>query len=125
MRLQLLPEVDPDGISTEKLLEITGHFSVHQYGALNTLVLGSRILREQKPEYLYGKLKLKEKSSSRLGNKQLETKKNKLNITDEGFLQRFRRLWNMLPDKLKTEQDIKRLKFGIREWVLQNINVQP
>ena len=129
LRLQLaLPRgyFDDKGIfkmfSTQYLLGETDSLSVHQYGAFTTIMLGARILSSKTPHYLYSRLCL---TTSRRGKEMLQIKNFRLNMTEEGFIQRFRRLWNMIPEELKINCQNISFKESTKRWVQKTIKAIP
>ena len=109
-------------LPTVDLLRITGSLSVHQMAAMHIIRLGLRILRFQKPKYLYNMMI----KNPRLGRQSdfLIVPVCRLNITHEGFINQAVRLLNKLPEDIRSDQNLVRQKKSVKEWVLINIKVK-
>ena len=111
-------------MSTEELLTHSGDLSVHQMGALQTLMMTKKILMNQKPQYLAEKLKTAENNGTRSGSVMPE-EKTTLGLSREGFVFRATRLYNLLPEELKNETKIGKFKMLSKRWVKTKVAVKP
>ena len=55
----------------------------------------------------------------------MRKRKNKLNMTDEGFVQKATQLLNLIPPEMLAEEEMRRFKRMSKEWVKKNINPKP
>ena len=123
LRLQLPQQLET--LSTSEYLRHLDQLSVHHLGAYSTVMLGARIMREKILHFLYNELNARMRFSKRNVEYFCQTS-YKLNITDEGFLSRFKKLWNMIPaDVKKMLHDAKSFKYLTKTWIANNIRVHP
>ena len=109
---------------TKELLDLTGDLSIHQLGALRTVTLTKKIMLTQKPVYLAQRLQLANYTGTRSGTS-LTQEKTTLRLVREGFIYRGTKLFNLLPDSLKFENNVKLFKKNVKKWIKQNIPVKP
>ena len=105
--MKLLLKKPRKKIPTLTLLKETNSLSVHQLGAELILNQAKKILITGKPEYLKDNLQMEE---DRRGNKKVKRRRNKLNMTDEGFVEKAAQLLNMIPPKMLAEEKLSRFK---------------
>ena len=110
-------------IPTEELLKRSDQLSIHQMGALKTLILTKKIMQTQKPKYLADRLQSVQ-SRNRSGSI-IPQQKSTLGVYREGFVERGRNLSNVIPDKLKCEEKIGKLKKLAKVWIKENIAISP
>ena len=108
---------------TEEILQSVNWLSVHQLCVYSILMLTYRVLQSSKPVYLSDRLKYQ--PNSRTSHNNLRVPRANLNICLEGFMSQATRLYNLLPDQLKSEQCPSRFKQALKEWVMANIIVKP
>ena len=101
---------------TVELLKETESMSVHQIGAEAILNEAKKIILTGKPEYLKTMLKTE---SNRRGEVKVKKRRNNLNITDEGFIQKATKLLNLIPPEMLAEEEMQRFK------KMSNIHPKP
>ena len=111
-------------ISTVELLNLSGDLSVHQLGALRTVNLTKKIMMTQKPSYLARRLQTPLDRGTRSGDT-LTLSKTQLGLAREGFVYRGTKLYNLLPNSMKQETEMKIFKSQAKIWVKENIPVKP
>ena len=62
---------------------------------------------------------------NRRGELKIRKRKNRLNMTDEGFVHKATQLLNLIPPEMLAETELKRFKKMSKEWVKTNINPKP
>ena len=108
--------------STISLLEEAKDMSVHQLGAYHTLVTLARILITQQPEYFAFKLKLRKPTDAAVFPlRQLNTINVdcSLSVSRCGFSYRAAKLWNCLPENLRSITRIEVFKTEVKKWMFQ------
>ena len=110
-------------MSTEELLNVTKDLSVHQLGALRTLVMVKKILLNNKPSYLAERLQ-PEQSKGRCGSV-IDLGASKLEIQKQGFVYRGGNLYNQLPLELREQPSIPKFKNEVRKWVKEKVSTRP
>ena len=111
-------------MSTKELLFKSGDLSVQQMGAYQTLVMTKKIVLNQKPKYLADKLLPGGNRVTRSGAT-LPEEKTSLGLSREGFIHRGVKLFNLLPEEMKSEKKLTRFKTKTKSWVIENISVKP
>ena len=109
---------------TKELLNLSGDLSVHQQGALRTVTLVKKIMLTQKPSYLAQRLQMANQRGTRAGAA-LSQEQTSLGIAKEGFIYRGTKIFNLLPDSLKQENNMMKFKKNIKSWIKNNILVKP
>ena len=98
--------------------------SVHQLGAMSTIIMTKKILQSGKPESIADQMIVREAGGTRSGST-LKPAKSSLILSREGFLYRGSKLFNLLPDNLRNEDKISKFKSEAKAWVKLNIAVKP
>ena len=111
-------------IPTTGLMNLSGDLSIHQLGALRTVTLTKKIMLTQKPTYLFKRLHLAQDRGTRAGNT-LSMEKISLGMVREGFVYRGTKIFNLLPNNLKQEQNFKNFKKNVKSWIKEKIPVKP
>ena len=111
-------------MSTEELLTRSEDLSVQQMGALQTLLMTKKIMMSQKPKYLAEKLQRMKSRGTRSGTT-LPEEKIRLGISREGFVERSTKLYNLLPENIKSEENLNKFKKAVKDWVKLKIAVKP
>ena len=111
-------------LSTKDLLHTTGYLSIHQLGALSTVVMVKKILLSGKPSYLADRLTAQTLTTTRSGTT-IDPISCSLNLKRSSFLYRGTKIFNQLPDDLRTGDKIRLFKKESKLWVKQNIPVKP
>lgn len=111
-------------ISTEELLEKSGDLSIHQLGALQTVIMTKKIVLSQKPTYLATRLQINQDGGPR-STSAINPMKLRLSISREGFVHRGTRLFNMLPLHMRQEPHIKKFKMMTKKWIKDTIPIKP
>ena len=96
-------------MSTKELLFKSGDLSVQQMGAYQTLVMTKKIVLNQKPKYLADKLLPGGNRETRSGAT-LPEEKTSLGLSREEFINRGVKLFNLLPEEIKSEKKLTRFK---------------
>ena len=109
---------------TKELLELSGDLSVHQLGALSTVNLTKKILLTQKPLYLAQRLQATQERRTRAGAT-LAQENLSLGLAKEGFIHRGTKLFNLLPDTMKQEENMEHFKATVKVWIKETISVKP
>ena len=112
-------------LSTEDLLVKTGFLSIHQLGAQYTLVMIKKIILSRKPSYLARKIIPSQDGRPTRSGMSLTTIKTSLNIRRSSFLYRGVKLYNQLPESIRSLPKIDAFKEEVRAWVKLNVNVKP
>ena len=123
-RLQLHGSQKFKNLSTEELLNLNKDLSVHQLGALRTIVMVKKILQSQKPTYLADRLQPVENIGTRCGSA-VDLGATKLGIQKEGFIYRGGKLFNQLPMELRMELNLGKFNNEVMNWVRKNISIKP
>ena len=111
-------------LSTEELLKRTDELSVHQLGAMSTIIMTKKILQSGKPEFIADQMIVREAGGTRSGNT-MQLARSSLTLSREGFLYRGSKLFNLLPENLRNENKISKFKREAKAWVKLNIAVKP
>ena len=114
--------------STRELVEKSGDLSVHQLTAFSTLTTAHRAIVSKKPQYLYSKLKLRNRDQIPSLPERYENTLNissKLTLARGGFFCRSSALFNQLPSSLGSCRDVKKFKIDAKMWVISNVPVKP
>ena len=109
---------------TKELLELSGDLSVHQLGALSTVNLTKKILLTQKPLYLAQRLQATQDRRTRAGGT-LAQENLSLGLAKEGFIHRGTKLFNLLPETMKQEENMEHFKDTVKVWIKETISVKP
>ena len=97
--------------------------TVHQMGVMATLTTLHKMIKSGKPKYIVNKMKMtKSRHSSMTVVRQTSCR---LKMTAEGFLEQGAKLWNLVPNSLKTEQNLRLFKKRARQWVNENCPPKP
>ena len=110
-------------LPTRELMERCGELSIHQLGAQRTLMMIKKIILSKKPSYLSSKLIVRE--SGPRTTAALIPVAASLNITRESFLYRGIKLFNLLPEEIRSQNTISVFKADLKEWIRGNISVKP
>ena len=113
-----------NNMSTEELLHKSGDLSVHQLGALQTVVMTKKIILSQKPSYLAQRLQIRQDRGPGLAST-IQQKKTQLGIYREGFVYRGAQLFNMQPLQLREETNMNKFKKNVKSWIKSTVAVKP
>ena len=102
----------------------TDELSIHQLGAMSTIVMTKKILQSGKPEYIADQMIVREAGGTRSGST-LPPTRSSLTLSREGFIYRGSKLFNLLPENLRNENKISKFKGEAKTWVKLNIAVKP
>ena len=108
----------------KELLKRTYELSVHQLGAMSTIIMTKKILQSGKPEFIADQMIVREAGGTRSGNT-MQLARSSLTLSREGFLYRGSKLFNLLPENLRNENKISKFKREAKAWVKLNIAVKP
>ena len=122
--LRLLSDKDAR-TPTATLLNLTESLSIQQKIALQTLTMVHKIVYNGKPIYLAKKLKFQEESRQVRSQMKLCTIDYKLSNSRAGFTYRGSKLFNNLPQNLRTEANFKKFKVQVEKWVVENVQAKP
>ena len=112
--------------NTEVLLKETKSLSIQQMIAYQTAVLAFKIINTGKPSYIASRMKRIETGLALRDQKgKIRLEKRRLAITKEGFIHRASIILNNIDEDLRNEDNLKKFKLGMREWVLKNISTKP
>merc|ERR1712082_354230 len=106
--MTLPPSPDLQYKSTIELLREAGFLSIHQLVACTTIAMTLRIMKTGKPINLANKIN--STGHSRTRSVSLMPPRVKLNLSLESFSNQAPRLYNAMPDHLKTSEPPNRLK---------------
>ena len=113
---------------TASLLEDAKDMSIHQIGAYHTLVTVARMLKTQRPEYFARRLNLRKPSAAGVFPlRQLNTINVECNLSISrcGFSYRAAKLWNCLPENVRSISSMKAFKLDVKKWIAKNIALKP
>ena len=117
------------GTPTTTLLRLTESLSVQQTIALQTLVMVHKIVHTNKPAYLAERLKFRNEEDGMetltRGLGMITNISRRLSTSRGGFLYRGSKLFNKLPQGLRTEPILKKFKEGVKKWVIGNVKARP
>ena len=114
---------------TTTLLKLTKSLSVQQMIVFQTLTMVHKVIHTAKPAYLANRMKFRTDEDNRKvpprsqGMISIVTKK--LSTSRGGFVYRGSKLFNSLPNHLRTECNLKQFKKGVKEWVIATIRARP
>ena len=113
--------------STELLCSTSGDLSVQQLTAFSTLVSAQKSMHFQKPEYLARRFENRTQAQTFPESRQPNTLRidSKLTLTRGGYFYRCAKLYNMLPDHLRSPQEPQTFRTKVKEWIKENIPVKP
>ena len=115
--------------STKELLGRANYLSINQLGAYHSLLTVARMFTSGKPEYFAKKLTRRYPNSEGIFPARQMNNVNvcsyKLSISRSGFLYRAGKLWNHLPESLRTERKVSSFKTELRKWIKEFIPVKP
>ena len=97
--------------------------SVHQQGALSTILLARKVMSSGKPSYLAKRL-VPRSIGTRSGIS-VQLPSSGLTLTREGFIYRAIKLFNKLPEVIINEDKFEKFKRKVTDWVEVNIPVKP
>lgn len=106
---------------TIDLLNETGCLSVHQLIAYTTMALTFRIMKSGRPPNLTHIFS--NTTHSRTRSSLLTPPRFKLNLSLETFMNQATRLYNEMPDHLKTDAPFEQLKGLVQEWI--KLHIRP
>ena len=117
----------PFHTSTELLCSTSGDLSVQQLTAFSTLVSAQKSMHFQKPEYLAKRFENRTQAQTLPETRQPNTLRidSKLTLTRGGYFYRCAKLYNMLPDHLRSPQEPQTFRTKVKEWIKENIPVKP
>ena len=111
------------------LLRVTESLSVQKTIALQTLVMVHKIVYTNKPAYLAERLKFRNEEDGMetltRGLGMITNISRRLSTSRGGFLYRGSKLFNKLPQELRTEPILKKFKEGVKKWVIVNVKARP
>ena len=111
-----------------ELVKESGDMSIHQQIAYFTLLQVFKTTQSKKPDYLAKKLILKKPNGNNIfPQRQLNTIEvnSRLTIGRSGFLFRGAKLWNQLPNTMRSCNNIKHFKTAVKSWIREKIAVKP
>ena len=111
-------------LSTTELLSRAGELSVHQLGALSTLIMTKKIIQCGKPEYIAEQMTSRNAGGTRMGTT-LDIPQKSLTLSREGFVYRGSKLYNLIPESLRKEMKISIFKREAKNWIQVHIPVKP
>ena len=123
-RLLIPKKEKPFTMTTQEILNFNDDLSVHQLGAMCTMIMAKKILLSKKPSYLAVRLQTGLNPGTR-GGSAPGLGGSKLGIQREGFVYRGGKLLSQLPMELREESSIVKFKLGVKKWVRENISVKP
>ena len=59
------------------------------------------------------------------GEAKIKRRRNNINVSDEGFIEKATQLINLIPPEMLAEEELSRFKKMSKEWVKSNINPKP
>ena len=111
---------------TRSLNSQGGCISINQLIAYTTVILLLRILRKQLPTKLLKLLDFNNNGRiTRSNSNKINIKFLRLNISKEGFMHQASTLFNIIPDHILSDANVKHQKTLIAEWVRGNIIFKP
>ena len=129
LRLKIKTGIYEMNTPTSILLDAAQDLSVHQQGALHTVLLVFKLVTRKKPAYLARKFRLKLADAEHIfPNRQentIQVKSSKLSISRSGFVYRGGKIWNQLPKSLRSEKKLSVFKRLVKKWVTENIPKKP
>ena len=108
------------GTSTEELCRRSNNLSVHQLVAYHSVNQVYRIYNTQRPSYHYNRLFHPARTGTTAARIDF-----RLSLSRSSFFFQASRLWNLLPDLLKTCSSYDVFKNGSKQWTRNNIDVRP
>ena len=99
--------------------------SVHQTIAYHTLLNVYKILKNNKPTYLFERLDKGNVNTRQNRNGPKLTIDGDLTVTRGGFMYRGSKLYNMLPEETKLAPTYKAFKVKVKTWIKNRIAVKP
>ena len=111
-------------LPTSELLKKSGDLSVHQLGAMQTVMMIKKTILSKKPNHIAERIQSSHDRGTRAGLT-LNQEPTTLVRRREGFIYRGGSLYNLLPLELKQGMNIKKFKQGVKTWVKSNIAVKP
>ena len=114
----------PFHTTTETLCTASGDLSVQQLTAFSTLVSAQKSMFHKKPEYLARRL---EPRSGPELSRQSNTLRidSRLTLSRGGYFYRTAKLFNMLPDHLRSPLEPITFRTKVKQWIIENIPVKP
>ena len=116
-------------IPTTELVRRAGQLSVHQLVAYHTLLQVYKCKLTCQPRYMYSRLF---PVSIDNGGSILRTTTNEninihfdLSLSRGSFFYRAGRLWNLLPNAIKSHRTVPTFKKYVKIWIGENITVTP
>ena len=111
-----------------ELVKESGDMSIHQQIAYFTLLQVFKTTQSKKPDYLAKKLILKKPNGNNIfPQRQLNTIEvnSRLTVGRSGFLFRGAKLWNQLPNNMRSCNNVKHFKTAVKSWIREKIAVKP
>ena len=116
-------------IGTSLTYLLPNYLSINQLGAYHSLLTTSRMITSGKPEYFAKKFTRRYPNSDSIFPARQMNSVNvcsyKLSISRSGFLYRAGKLWNHLPESLRTQRKISSFKTELRKWIKELIPMKP
>ena len=113
---------------TNELLDTSGDLSVHQLAAFHTTMTVFKVVRSGKPLYLAKKMILRKPGAHGVfPQRQINTIQIDcgLSISRSGFLYRGAKLWNQLPENLRSETKPGIFRSKLKDWIKMQVLRKP
>ena len=105
-------------MGAEMLAKKSGMLTVNQMTVYATLITVKRMLVTGKPSEVVAKLRVT--ATRHQSMSVIRQSSHRLKMTSEGFLERAAKLWNIIPQDLKAEENYKKYKRRVKSWVKES-----
>ena len=112
------------------LLKECNQLSVHQLTAFHTACQVYKVHTTKKPEYHYNRLFFdKNDIINRTNIRGLKMNAKRidfdLSLARGSFFYQGSRIWNLLPQKVKNSENLRKFKTNCKNWIQENISIRP
>ena len=110
---------------TKTLLEHCNYLSVHQLVAYHSGLQISKIVASHQPKYHFNRLQNINTRESRATLDNRTFIDFKLSTGRSSFFYQASRIWNLIPEDIKSIEKMLSFKKALKKWVIQHISIKP
>ena len=109
---------------TKVLLHQCGWLSVQQLVAYHSVVLVYKVLKTQKPQYLYSMFSSQYQYDTRQAKSGMikHTERPRLEMSLSSFRYRAAKIFNELPPEIRNKQTIQNFKIAAKDWIRKTLD---
>ena len=107
------------------LLEHCNYLSVHQLVTYHSGLQMPKIIASKQPKYHGKRFQNNNTKETRFTTDNLIFIDSKLSIGKSSFFHQASRIWNIIPEDIKSLEKISSFKKSFKKWIIQNIPIKP